>query len=501
MKKVHVKILLGEMIAPLLIRLGVDIDDIPSYVFGDKIDEPLPGDPLLTTRVLLQAQGCGFLDELPDPMIAQRLVVNEVGAGIPVVVESVRYAREAEWLRANGFLLVRIIRPSYLSNAPGMDHKSEHDQIFSVDYTIANDGTLSQLLDAISTIATTCGFEPIAACSRVPRLVLVNGRPRVGKDTFVEYATSYIRRRFNWPTDVYSSIDPVREALKAINVDVSAKDAKDRDLLSEMGAALEKHCGFRSFRTMQVIQSTFFANGTAFVYVREAYMMDKIEQQIHKAAMAGLLPHVLVSKLWVTRMRATDLPQPTNHSDDIDGTEVEYDWQVVNNGTLDDLRELAIRFVDALLSGRESGYFTPLHSPGTLADTGMCPAISNHAKAPVNEVVNVDYDLAGFLAEVKEMFNDDVEHEVVDPTAANAEKLMNNVGDDAIFDKPFYGDDYLLAVKTALDEKRHRVEDTINRVEDVAFSTQPAEKRKKEKRDPFTTYIRSWYRGFGGFGW
>lgn len=64
-------------------------------------------------------------------------------AGRPVVVPDVRYANEADVLRAAGFVLVRIVRAGTTSD-DGHASETGIDQL-PVDYELSNDGTAGDL--------------------------------------------------------------------------------------------------------------------------------------------------------------------------------------------------------------------------------------------------------------------------------------------------------------------------------------------------------------------
>jgi hypothetical protein len=346
MARCHVKSILGEMIAPMLLRLGITIDEMDDYIFGDKINDPLPGDPALTTRKLLQAQGGGFLLDLPDPMIAQRLAVSQFAPGVPIIIESLRYAREADWFTDNGFKIIRLIRPGVET---GDAHKSENDQNFPVDVTIHNDSTLEDLYESLARAMKEFGIVPINHSGR-SLLILVNGRPHSGKDTFVTMCRRYIWDRYHSESAEYSSIDPIRDVLTKIGIDVSAKTPEDRKLMSVLGQALEDHSHVRSVSSIRALSDALNDCEPAFLYVREKEMMDKIEQ-IARSRFSD----IGVIKLWVNRPGMEH--NPSNSSDNID-YDSSYDFQVNNDGTIQDLEITAAAFVDALFAGRSYGYFS-----------------------------------------------------------------------------------------------------------------------------------------------
>jgi hypothetical protein len=72
-------------------------------------------------------------------------------AGRPVVLTGCRYVNEADFLKAQGFSLVRITRPG---QEPG-SHVSEREMLgYPTDRTIVNAGTLADLASLADTLVT-----------------------------------------------------------------------------------------------------------------------------------------------------------------------------------------------------------------------------------------------------------------------------------------------------------------------------------------------------------
>jgi len=84
-------------------------------------------------------------------------------------------------------------------------------------------------------VAVNCTQEERVSMKTV---VIVNGHPRAGKDTAVDFLEVMLGEAGH-NVMRYSSIDPVREALSHIGVDTSAKTEADRAVLVEVGMALQ----------------------------------------------------------------------------------------------------------------------------------------------------------------------------------------------------------------------------------------------------------------------
>lgn len=94
-------------------------------------------------RRSLQRIGQGARKIDPDFWVRLALLrINELPAGVPVVVSDVRYPNEADALRARGFVLVRVT-----SNREKHDaHESETAlDAYPATYEIGNNGTIGNL--------------------------------------------------------------------------------------------------------------------------------------------------------------------------------------------------------------------------------------------------------------------------------------------------------------------------------------------------------------------
>lgn len=85
-----------------------------------------------------------------DPDFWLRMALDKVATadrwGLPVVVSVVRYANEADALRATGALLVRIERPGATAGGEAARHVSELDlAAYPADVTVTNAGSLDEL--------------------------------------------------------------------------------------------------------------------------------------------------------------------------------------------------------------------------------------------------------------------------------------------------------------------------------------------------------------------
>ena len=166
---------------------------------------------------------------------------------------------------------------------------------------------------------------------------IINGRPRVGKDQLTDYMReAYLN--LNWHCGFLSSIDPVRDVLNRMGIDTVEKTAADRKLLATVGAAVEEHSQFRTKRCIDYVSqvsSLSSAPAAIFLMVREPEMIDRLRTKLRNLG-------YIVIRVLVQSSRAEILTNPT----DAEADTMPYDYLVVNNGTLTDLRREAVSLVD-----------------------------------------------------------------------------------------------------------------------------------------------------------
>lgn len=113
-----------------------------------------------TRRMALQKVGSAIRNSLGPETWVRRVIRAWEAQGKPAtVVTDVRYANEALAIRANGGLIVRVVRPgSGLSGEAGQ-HESEAglpDEL--VDIEVVNDGTLAELNQEALKIVRLCSM-------------------------------------------------------------------------------------------------------------------------------------------------------------------------------------------------------------------------------------------------------------------------------------------------------------------------------------------------------
>ena len=158
-------------------------------------------------------------------------------------------------------------------------------------------------------------------------IVVINGSGGVGKDTFVEFCNEFVNVKN------ISSVDKVKEAAKILVNWNGEKDEKSRKLLSDLKKLSVE---YNDYPTKYIEEQYDKLNdGIMFVHMREKEEIKKIKELLN------------AKTLLITSSRVEKIL--TNYSD-ANVEDYNYDYNIKNDGTLEELRENAKKFVEELIS-------------------------------------------------------------------------------------------------------------------------------------------------------
>jgi hypothetical protein len=114
-------------------------------------------------------------------------------------------------------------------------------------------------------------------------IIIINGYPNAGKDTFVRQFTDYVFVNFFQKCIEYSSIECVIELLNnSSSLKSQSKTPEYRTLLSEVGRALEKYNGFRTEHCIEYVKNITIRNSDfLWIHMREGNLIEKLRNKIH----------------------------------------------------------------------------------------------------------------------------------------------------------------------------------------------------------------------------
>ena len=158
------------------------------------------------------------------------------------------------------------------------------------------------------------------------KIVIINGSGGVGKDTFVDFCKEYTGVRN------ISSVDKVKEAAKILVGWDGDKSEKSRKLLSDLK---QLSVDYNNYPLTYIEEQAYdFKNSNdeyiMFVHIRESSEISKVKNAI--GAKTLLITNDRVKKI------------ETNKSD-ADVENFQYDFYIENNGTLEELKEKAKKFI------------------------------------------------------------------------------------------------------------------------------------------------------------
>lgn len=166
---------------------------------------------------------------------------------------------------------------------------------------------------------------------------IINGRPRSGKDTFVNFCLEELGAFGK----LISTVDFVKKIATECGWD-GTKDLKNRKFLSDLKDLLTNWGDIPYKKTLQEIDMFKFDldywdvsdKGVVFIMCREPKEIERFERELN-------------AKSVLIRRASVEFEQQSNHAD----SEVlnhKYDYIIENNGTVDELKEKAKGFLKNL---------------------------------------------------------------------------------------------------------------------------------------------------------
>ncbi len=158
------------------------------------------------------------------------------------------------------------------------------------------------------------------------KVIVVNGRPRAGKDTAIAFMQGILQEH-RIASIQFSSIDPVRDVVQRLGIDVSAKTPADRALLAEIGSSVEKHSGYRSKACLTEALRFFASHSKAvvFLHIREPAMIETVAAGLDRMAKIDLISVLVESE------RAEHV---TSNAADMGVEGLSYNAKLSNHGSL-----------------------------------------------------------------------------------------------------------------------------------------------------------------------
>lgn len=164
-------------------------------------------------------------------------------------------------------------------------------------------------------------------------IFIINGSGGVGKDTFVKLVSeelNSIMKKLHTVTN-FSSVDKIKELAKEIGWK-GEKSERDRKFLSDLKVLTSDYCDmpFQSMKEKVRIFRMDMENQILFLHIREP---KEIKRAVHEFGAKTIL------------VKRNSIKQIISNTADKNVFHYTYDFIIENNGTIEELREKAKKFV------------------------------------------------------------------------------------------------------------------------------------------------------------
>ena len=170
------------------------------------------------------------------------------------------------------------------------------------------------------------------------KIIVINGRPRSGKDTFVEFCQKHCLWCLNVSTVDFVKTIATQCGWDGIKTPENRKFLSDlKDLLTEWGDIPFKKVGeaIVAFGSeMKVYDFNPDKDGIVFIHCREPKEIDRFKKELGAQSLLMLRGEV-------------DEEETSNHADE-EVFNYNYDYVISNEGTLLDLEDAAVHFLEMM---------------------------------------------------------------------------------------------------------------------------------------------------------
>lgn len=179
-------------------------------------------------------------------------------------------------------------------------------------------------------------------------VVIINGKPRSGKDTVIGYMKRYCGIYECARCWAYSTIDPVKNMLKALGWN-GEKNDEVRNMLSSLKQFwINNNDGPLKYCMDHILDVVLDKSNTDDIVlifqIREPAEIEKLVNALNPIKSAYGFN---VSTLFVNRFLTEE--KTYGNSSDADVAGYEYDAEIFNNGTLEELEKIVCGYMDNLL--------------------------------------------------------------------------------------------------------------------------------------------------------
>ena len=173
------------------------------------------------------------------------------------------------------------------------------------------------------------------------KVVIINGLGGCGKSTFIKLCSSYcLNQKQEWIVRELSTIDFVKDIARQCGWD-GEKNQKSRDFLHNLKIAMENYNNLPNKKVIEHIidyKNNFQKNMIFFVNIREKEGIADFEYLLEEE---GIIDHC---RLLIDSNKKSD--EVVSIAKDIKS--INYDYIINNNGTIEDFKKEAEKYIDII---------------------------------------------------------------------------------------------------------------------------------------------------------
>lgn len=177
-------------------------------------------------------------------------------------------------------------------------------------------------------------------------IVIINGKPRSGKDTVIKFMKQFCNLDECARCYAYSTIDPVKSALVSLGWN-GEKDSESRNMLATLKQFWISNCDGPLKYCIDTIMSRISGSADDLVLVFQIREPDEITKLVNALDPIKSAYGFNVSTLFVNRFPLEE--EHYGNAADMNVADYEYDAEIVNNGTIEDLKKVVFEYMNELL--------------------------------------------------------------------------------------------------------------------------------------------------------
>lgn len=175
-------------------------------------------------------------------------------------------------------------------------------------------------------------------------VIIMNGKPECGKDTFVSYAVRCINDRKIGYGIHLSSINPIKDICRQLGWNGEKTDYW-RSVMSDLKAVWVESCDGPTRYILENILAYKSEHGDSFIFVdiRETYEISKIYRILKELRCIN----IIVKSVIIKRPEVDNKKHRNSSDNNVD--KINYDYTIHNDSNLECLKNKAYNFIEEIV--------------------------------------------------------------------------------------------------------------------------------------------------------